>query len=333
MIQLNAMPQLRLIKLNRLLKISVLALAISSFFYANLSWSAEKKPTHAVKSVHKKITLKKPTKKQHHNEAHHQHSTKKSTTKPKNSKRLAISSSEPAYLKKPALAAPIPATIPEPIPATIPTPEPKPRVGFVASVEKHLVNFVSNTVSTLHYSDYKLGGKKFDPIRGVYVVDCSNFVDHILQSVSPHAYTSLVNAAGSESPASQHYYDFFSELASSTDGYWNKVNFVDELRPGDILVFRYKNSRGRETGGHVMVVMDKPLRDTNVYYVRVADSAPSRHSQDTRQRNEAGIGIGTLLLKVNPQTGRPAAYAWGVGSYWNNNVKVAMARPLDVDLA
>ena len=201
--------------------------------------------------------------------------------------------------------------------------------SFAASVEKHLVNFVHKTVATLRYSDYKLGGRKFDTSRGVYIVDCSSFVDHILQRVSPRAYLSLVSATGADTPATQHYYEFFTELTNGPDNFWNKVEAVEQLRAGDILVFRYKNSRGSETGGHVMVVMDKPVRDTDVFFVRVADSAPSRHSQDTRHRNEAGIGIGTLVLKVNPRTGRPAAYAWGLGGLWNKNVNFAMARPLD----
>lgn len=198
-----------------------------------------------------------------------------------------------------------------------------------ATSQKHLVNFVDKAVSTLHYSDYKLGGKKFDPQHGVYVLDCSNFVDRVLQTASPHAYSTLVNATGADSPSTQHYYDFFTELNTDSGNFWNKVTSVEQLRAGDILVFRYKNSHGNETGGHVMMVMDTPTNDSNVFFVRVADSAPSRHSQDTRQIHEGGIGIGTLLLKVNPMTGKPSAYAWGLGGFWNKNVNFAMARPLD----
>lgn len=211
------------------------------------------------------------------------------------------------------------------------TDDTRPNVAFrfAATVEKDLVNFVHKTVSTLHYSSYKLGGKKFDPARGVYIVDCSNFVDHVLQETSPHAYSSLVSASGADMPATFHYYNFFTELSSDPDNYWNKVNDVSQLRAGDILVFRYKSRRGTQTGGHVMVVMDKPLRDDNVYLVRVADSARSGHSEDTRPDNTSGIGIGTLLLKTNPKTGRPSAFAWGLNSYWNKNVSIAMARPID----
>jgi hypothetical protein len=202
--------------------------------------------------------------------------------------------------------------------------------GIAASMHKHLVEFVKKTVATLRYSDYKLGGSKFDTSRGIYVLDCSTFVDHILKSVSPRAYTSLVNATGAPIPATQHYFEFFNELTNNSDDYWNKVNNVEQLRAGDILVFRNKLNHGNQAGGHIMVVMDKPVRDSDVYFVRVADSAPARHSEDTRQKNEAGIGIGTMLLKA-AKSGRPFAYAWSAGGLWNKNVNFAMARPTEWD--
>ncbi len=199
-------------------------------------------------------------------------------------------------------------------------------------VKQNLVNFVEKTVDNLHYSSYKLGGKRFDPEKGVYIVDCSNFVDKVLQNANPGAYSSLVNSVGADNPASQHYFNFFHDLSDEPDNHWNKINDVEKLEPGDILVFRYKNSRGAETGGHVMVVMDKPEQTSDVFFVRVADSAPSRHSKDTRQPHESGIGIGTLLLKANPLTGKPSAFAWGVNGYWNKNVKFAMARPVEMNV-
>ncbi len=202
--------------------------------------------------------------------------------------------------------------------------------NWMRSVKKDMVDFVEKTVDNLHYSSYKLGGKRFDPEKGVYILDCSNFVDNVLQNVYPNAYSNLVNSVGADNPASEHYFNFFRELADESDSHWNKINDVEKLQPGDILVFRYKNSRGVETGGHVMVVMDKPERVSDVYFVRVADSAPSRHSEDTRQVHESGIGIGTLLLRANPKTGKPSAFAWGVNGYWNKNVKFAMARPIEV---
>ncbi|MDR3477402.1 MAG: hypothetical protein P4M14_05155 [Gammaproteobacteria bacterium] len=201
--------------------------------------------------------------------------------------------------------------------------------SLVSAIQQRLVNYVYKTVDTLNYNNYKLGGTRFDSRHGVYVLDCSSYVDHLLEQATPNAYFSLVNSTGADKPTTQHYYDFFTDLSDESN-YWNKVEDVDQLRAGDILVFRYKNRLGNQTGGHVVVVMDKPIRDTNVFFLRVADSAPSRHSQDTRQRHESGIGIGTMLLKVNPKTGQPSAFAWGVGGYWNKNVNFAMARPLNL---
>lgn len=203
-------------------------------------------------------------------------------------------------------------------------------VSTTNSMTKRVVEFVHKSISNLKYSVYQMGGSHFDTNRGVYVLDCSSYVDHILREAHPDAYLSLVESSGAEKPNSRNYYDFFNELSYDRDDYWNKVEDIEQLQPGDILVFRYKNSHGAERGGHVMVVMDKPTRDEDAFLVRVADSAPVGHSEDTRPGHSSGIGIGTLLLKVNPKTGEPSAFAWKVGSRWQHNVNIAMARPLEI---
>lgn len=203
------------------------------------------------------------------------------------------------------------------------------RTELITSIEQRLIEFVHETIATLRYSAYKLGGTHFDNSRGIYIVDCSDYVDNILQTIYPHAYWNLVNSTGSDKPTTEHYYHFFNELSDNTHYYWNKIEDVDQLQPGDILVFRYKNATGDETSGHVMVVMDKPIRDTDTVLIRVTDSAPHGHSEDTRPRHVSGIGIGTLMLKVDPDTGQPAAYAWKIGSSWKKNVNIAMARPIN----
>jgi hypothetical protein len=188
------------------------------------------------------------------------------------------------------------------------------------------VNFVHKTIDGLSYRSYKLGGKKFDVSRGIYVLDCSDYVDNVLQTATPHAYTNLVNETGTDKPTSQHYYNFFSGL-SKKNYHWNRIDEVEKLQPGDILVFRGKSRHRSGASGHVMIVMNKPSPIEDAYLVRVADSAPVAHSHDTRLGRESGIGIGTLLLKADPDTGQPAAYAWKVGSRFNRNVSFAMARP------
>ena len=79
-----------------------------------------------------------------------------------------------------------------------------------------------------------------------------------------------------------------------------------------------------------MVVMNKPVLDNDALLVQVSDSAFSGHSDDTRLAHNSGVGIGTLLLKVNTYTGQPSAYAWEFNSPWKNRVNIAMARPSDI---
>lgn len=200
----------------------------------------------------------------------------------------------------------------------------------LSSIEQNLVSFVRKTVSTISYTAYKLGGTHIDSSNGIYVVDCSRYVDHILKTIYPQAYTSLTSWSGTTKPTTNDFYHYFTNLSVEDAQNWNTIDDVEQLRPGDILVFRNKNKRGNQTGGHVMVVMDQPARNGNTFSVRIADSAPSGHTKDTRSSHSSGIGIGTMLLKVHPNTFRPYAYAWKIGARWETNVNFAMARPIDL---
>lgn len=198
---------------------------------------------------------------------------------------------------------------------------------YFATEIKHsvanLAGMVDKTIDTMRYSHYQMGGTQFDPNHGVYVVDCSSYVDRLLNQVNPHAYFSLVNRTGTTRPTTEDYYNFFNNLAYQNNHYWRKVDNASSLQAGDILVFRSGWNGGGS--GHVMVVMNKPVRHDDVLLVRVADSASSGHSQDTRPAHASGIGIGTMLLKMDGT--KPAAYAWRVGAPWEN-VHFAMGRPI-----
>jgi cell wall-associated NlpC family hydrolase len=200
--------------------------------------------------------------------------------------------------------------------------------SWTTTITQRITNFAHNTVANLHYSSYRFGGNRFDPQNGVYMLDCSGYVDNLLHQSSPKAYSILAQWSGSYKPNSEHYYNFFNRLGPNGPTYtWNKVTSPQELQAGDILVFRYKNSHGGSRGGHVMLVMDKAEGNSNIVRVRVADSAATGHSADTRGTRASGIGIGTLLLKVDPATGQPYAFAWRVDSPWNTRVSIAMGRP------
>lgn len=199
---------------------------------------------------------------------------------------------------------------------------------------ERLLMQVRNTMHHLKYSYYKLGGTYFNTLKGIYGVDCSDYVDHLLSSADPLAYKSLEHWTKTFKPTSEDYYIFFDAMPNASIWhYWYKVTTVRQLQPGDILVFRYKNLLGRDAYGHVMIVVDAPVLDRHerdAYMVRVSDSAPIGHSDDTRRLHTSGIGIGTLLLKVNPKTGGPEAYAWSLGARWEYDMDFAMAKPMSI---
>lgn len=195
---------------------------------------------------------------------------------------------------------------------------------------KRIVAYVDNFMSSVRYTTYRSGDRIFDTMHGIFELDCSHYVDHILQNACPHAYHSLVSSTGSTSPDSQNYFDFFNRLPTHMKNDWNAVDDAKQLQPGDVLVFRYLNSSGYSSGGHVMMIMGNPVIKNDNLFVRVSDSAAASHSDDTRAAHSSGVGIGTMVLKINPMTGRPTAYAWDVDSRWQNRVEFAMARPIEM---
>jgi len=208
----------------------------------------------------------------------------------------------------------------------------KPSLGLSKNAKQSLAQLADRTVQTLRHTMYKLGGTHFDSSKGVYEIDCSGYVDNLLHQANPQAYSSLSEWSKTFRPTSKDYYDFFNRLPRNNWGYWHKIGGVHELQPGDILVFRYKNKNSKRVGGHVMVVMDKPTPDRsapNVFWVNVADSAASGHTNDTRPAHTSGVGIGALLLKVNPGTNVPNAYAWRAGAAWKHDMNFVMAEPVN----
>jgi len=198
------------------------------------------------------------------------------------------------------------------------------------TTRQRLVSLVNRAIGVLHHTSYRFGGGYFDLSRGIYEEDCSGYVDQLLNRAEPEAYAALTQWTHSSKPSSFDYYDFFRKLPDQSWHFWQKIKDVGRLKPGAILVFRYHGRSRFGAGGHVMVVMSQPIPVENhddTFLVRVSDSANSGHSDDTRAQHTSGVGIGTLLLKVNPFTREPNAYAWKL-SGWLEHVDVAMAQPV-----
>jgi deferrochelatase/peroxidase EfeB len=142
-----------------------------------------------------------------------------------------------------------------------------------------------------------------DKTTGVFDVDCSGFVDHLLKQVAPQQYDQLPIEPGHTRPRAEVYYQFFVELAQTPKAGWKAVSRFAELRRGDLIAWK-KETAAQETGdtGHVMVVGAAPVRlGTTSYQLTVYDSTKSPHDNDTRGPGADGIGRGDLFFYVNAQ--------------------------------
>ncbi|MFZ0505939.1 MAG: hypothetical protein WAM44_19605, partial [Chthoniobacterales bacterium] len=142
-----------------------------------------------------------------------------------------------------------------------------------------------------------------DKTAGVFDVDCSGFVDHLLKQVAAQTYDRLPIEPGHTRPRAEVYYQFFVELAQTPKPGWKAVSRFAELRRGDLIAWK-KETAAQETGdtGHVMVVAAAPSRLGNgSYRLTVYDSTKSPHDNDTRAPGIDGIGRGDLFFYVNAQ--------------------------------
>jgi hypothetical protein len=142
-----------------------------------------------------------------------------------------------------------------------------------------------------------------DKTAGVFDLDCSGFVDHLVKQVAREQYDQLPIEPGHTRPRAEVYYHFFVELARTPEPGWKAVSRFAELRRGDLIAWK-KETAAQETGdtGHVMVVGAAPTRLGNgSYRLTVYDSTNSPHDNDTRAPGADGIGRGDLFFYVNAQ--------------------------------
>ncbi|MBU0975273.1 hypothetical protein KJ918_00585 [Patescibacteria group bacterium] len=139
--------------------------------------------------------------------------------------------------------------------------------------------------------------------EGVSLTDCSGFVGHLLQEEFVGHYNIIPQNYSCTHPLAADYYDYFdgAPVDADTAICWQKIENVADAQPGDILVYKSTEniSNDKKTcpngdkvykltsdSGHVMVIHSHPklssCKDSNQYYVRVADSTASPHYHDTR---------------------------------------------------
>lgn len=218
------------------------------------------------------------------------------------------------------------------VPTTTPNDVPDALAASAATPSSRAVlERVDDALNALTYTIWELGAESLDAATGVYVTDCSGYVNRMVEDAAPLAYDSLLERQQTSRPRSKDYYYLIHSIPyGKTRYHWTRVKSVLDLRPGDILVWRYADQT-TSTTGHVMVVVGMPEADprgADVIRIRVSDSAKSDHSDDNRAPDGSGVGAGVIQLRYKLGTGVPLNYAWRIGGRWQTNY-FAMGRTAD----
>jgi hypothetical protein len=151
------------------------------------------------------------------------------------------------------------------------------------------VSSVNNVSQTVYQHDSEI-----NPSLGIYRCDCNGFAAFVLQDVIPDQYGKIQaqEEEGQPRPRAFTYFDFFAALVPGTvGGGWHRINYLKDVGVGDVLAWRFPTVEPHEDTGHVVIVREKATVDENgIYSVRVCDSSPVPHFDDTRASGTSGVG-------------------------------------------
>lgn len=188
---------------------------------------------------------------------------------------------------------------------------------------------VDEVLNALTYTVYRDSGEYWSDSKGRYEVNCSRYITRVLDDAVPEALDEIREYFNTSVPRAEDYYSYFKSISKGgTRGRWRRPSEFSDLRPGDLLVWKYKEENDRGTTGHMNFIVSVPQRDTRfsspVYRVRVSDSARSGHTNDNRGSSGSGVGAGDILVKVD-SSGQPIAYAWSINGNFKTDY-IAMGR-------
>lgn len=181
---------------------------------------------------------------------------------------------------------------------------------------------LKDLISNLAETDYR-HSIEIEEEAGVVKTDCSGLAVYLLQATSPEHYD-LIELSDNPRARAKDFYRFFSSLDEDQSGsagndeegskLWDSVNHMEEIKPGDIIVYEFKDELKKAKGstGHVMIAMSEAVKtESGDYAVRIADSTRKPHADDTRSEREEqdGLGMGVMWF-VSDEQGRPVGYRW-----------------------
>lgn len=146
-----------------------------------------------------------------------------------------------------------------------------------------------------------------------YHMNCYGFLNHLVQDTAPHAFQEMVDAMeklkktvppsfdGMPCP-----YNYAAALKSKQLKHWEVVDNLEEVRPGDILIYLppgFEPQEDFDTGQpvpaiHMMVVETVLGKTKEKHHFRVIDCTriPHNRKDDTRYPKKGGIGKSSVYI-------------------------------------
>lgn len=147
------------------------------------------------------------------------------------------------------------------------------------------------SVKSTSYSHHSI----IDEDSGSFVTDCSGLMTWLLKQEMPEHLAAIPIKRGRSHPVAVDFQEAF--VAGATG--WQRIARVQDVRPGDVLAWRYLNPKPGKSTGHVMVIDSAAVPDgDSVFSVAVIDSTTAPHDDDTRSDTD-GVGRGTIHLRVD----------------------------------
>jgi hypothetical protein len=160
-------------------------------------------------------------------------------------------------------------------------------------------------------------------------------VGYVLEQVAPKHLHEIPKEGDQLRPRAFKYYNFFADRPNGGAGGWRGIPRLADSRRGDVLAWRLAvHPERHEDTGHVVIVAAEPWDDRDgVWAVRVYDSSPDPHFDDSRGQGgespDAGVGTGTIRFRVDDQ-GKPIEFLFGPSSatFLTHPIAIGRVEPL-----
>ncbi|NIA09466.1 MAG: hypothetical protein GWP10_07005 [Nitrospiraceae bacterium] len=202
--------------------------------------------------------------------------------------------------------------------------------------EKMVVNKLDYVVSNLNDTEYDHGPIDSEYINesiGKYHTDCSGLADFVLNDVLPDHYERINESATHKKwgrPRALDYYEFFRNRTNHTggDNGWQRIYWMKNARPGDVIAYTYEPGGNKTDTGHVMFVYStlEKMEGRKEYTFLIADSTSKEHG--TRIGPGDGVGYGRIWMGVDDEKGR--YIRWYDKDGYKNDYLIKIARPVEL---